>query len=83
MKLGWERRECEMNRELPAKLEFSESSRVRAAAHLAKTVYPGAVGRLLSRELYAYAEFGLRFPADGLTEQVVREVLGECAGPPS
>jgi hypothetical protein len=61
------------------KLEFHESSRIRAAAHHAKKVYPGAIGRLLSRELYAYAEFGLRFPADGLTEQVVREVLAKPA----
>jgi hypothetical protein len=65
--------------EVSAKLEFRESSRVRAAAHHAKKAYPGAIGRLLSRELYAYAEFGVRFPVDGLTEQVVREVLATPA----
>jgi hypothetical protein len=70
-----------MERELPSRLEFHESSRVRAAAHHAKKAYPGAVGRLLSRELYAYAEFGWRFPADGVTEQVVREVLAAPANP--
>jgi hypothetical protein len=68
-----------MDGELSAKLRFNESSRVRAAAHHAKKVYPGAIGRMLSRELYAYAEFGRRFPADGLTEQVVREVLAKPA----
>jgi hypothetical protein len=70
-----------MDGELSAKLDFHESSRVRAAAHHAKKVYPGAIGRMLSRELYAYAEFGWRFPADGLTEQVVREVLARPAQP--
>jgi hypothetical protein len=70
-----------MDRELMTRLEFPESSRVRAAAHHVKKVYPGAVGTLLSRELYAYAEFGWRFPGDGLTEQVVREVLAPPSEP--
>lgn len=57
------------------RLELHEFGRARAAAHHALGVYPGAVGRLLARELTAYAEFGKRFPRDGLTEAVVREIL--------
>lgn len=57
------------------RLERHEIGRTRAAAHHVTRVYPGPVGRLLARELIAYAEFGWRFPRDGLTESVVREVL--------
>lgn len=57
------------------RLERHEIGRVRAAAHHAARLHPGAVGLLLARELTAYAEFGRRFPRDGITEAAVREIL--------
>lgn len=63
------------------RLERHEIGRARAAAHHVTRVYPGAVGQLLARELTAYAEFGWRFPRDGLTESAVREILRQDANP--
>ena len=52
-----------------------ERSRVRAAAHHARRVYPGPLGELAHRELSAYAEFGYRFAADALIPRLVAEIL--------
>ena len=56
-------------------LPLHEASRLRAAAHHAKRVYPGAIGELVARELTAHAEFGYRFAADGLLTRLAAEVL--------
>lgn len=61
------------------RLHRHEAGRARAAAAFALRVHPGAVGLLLARELTAYAEFGWRFPRDGLTESVVAEILASTA----
>ena len=61
----------------PDRLELHEASRARVAARHAQDLYPGALGRLVARELLAYAEFGRRFPQDGLTESVISEVLAQ------
>jgi hypothetical protein len=52
-----------------------ERSRVRAAAHHARRVYPGPLGELAHRELSAYAEFGFRFASDALIPRLVAEIL--------
>ena len=56
-------------------LPAHERSRVRAAAHHARRVYPGPLGELAHRELSAYAEFGYRFSVDTLIPRLVAEIL--------
>lgn len=58
-----------------AELAMHERSRYRAAAGHARRVYPGPLGELVFRELYAYAEFGYRFGKDGLIQRLAAAVL--------
>lgn len=69
-------------------MEYHELGRIRAAAHQARRVHPGAVGELVARELSAHADFGRRFATDGLMSRLVTEILqavpGRCdPGPPA
>jgi hypothetical protein len=64
-------------------LAHHEASRLRAAAHHARRVYPGPLGELVSRELTAYADFGHRLAADGLATRLARHVLTLTACPPA
>ncbi len=57
------------------RLALHDAARIRAAAHHARRVHPGAVGELVARELRAHAEFGYRFDTDGLLLRVAAEVL--------
>jgi hypothetical protein len=54
---------------------FHELSRLRTAALRARRVYPGELGELVSRELSAFAEFGVRFAADAMMSRVADLVL--------
>jgi hypothetical protein len=54
-------------------------SAITRAALRACTIYPGPVGRLVCRELMAWADFGHRLGGDGLVAQLVREILAEPA----
>jgi hypothetical protein len=54
----------------------TESAITRAALR-ACTIYPGPVGRLVCRELIAWADFGHRLGGDSLVAQLVREILAE------
>jgi hypothetical protein len=64
-------------------LEFHEKSRLNAAAHHARRVYPGPVGELVDRELRAYAEFGHRLAGDGLAPRLAAQILAfQVAAPP-
>lgn len=47
------------------------------AAERALSVYPGALGELVHRELRAFAEFGFRLAADRLIPRLAAEVLSE------
>ncbi|WP_214370844.1 hypothetical protein [Pseudonocardia sp. H11422] len=53
--------------------------RIRVAAARALQVYPGPVGQLVARELYAYLELGWLLPHDGLAERIIRDVLDSPA----
>ncbi|MDT7615944.1 MAG: hypothetical protein QOF00_3391 [Pseudonocardiales bacterium] len=55
--------------------EAHEQSRVRAAAHHARRVFPGVVGELAHRELTAYADFGFRWASDALIPRLAAEIL--------
>ena len=55
-------------------LPLHDASRLRAAAHHARRIYPEPLGELVARELTAYAEFGHRF-GDGLIQRVAAIVL--------
>jgi hypothetical protein len=61
----------------PAERGLEAESTITRAALRACTIYPGPVGRLVCRELMAWAQFGSRLGADGLVAQVVREILAE------
>jgi hypothetical protein len=54
-------------------LALAETARV--AARHAERLYPGTLGRLVARELVAFAEAGHRARPGGLAEEVIREVL--------
>jgi hypothetical protein len=57
-----------------AGMELHEKARYRAAAVLARRIYPGPLGELVHRELTAYAEFGYRFSDDGLIPQLAAAI---------
>uniref|UniRef100_UPI003F495B7F hypothetical protein n=1 Tax=Pseudonocardia sp. CA-138482 TaxID=3240023 RepID=UPI003F495B7F len=56
-------------------LDFADAERLRAVARRAEAVLPGAVGQYLRRELESWAEIGLRFDQQGLTERTVTAIL--------
>jgi hypothetical protein len=43
------------------RMTYAQRARARDAALRARRLYPGVVGEVLSEELPAWAEFGLRF----------------------
>lgn len=49
--------------------------RIRAAAFRAKTVYPGPVGELVSRELLDWEQFGKQLGGHGLIAALVDAVM--------
>ncbi|MCO7193332.1 hypothetical protein NH602_09910 [Pseudonocardia sp. McavD-2-B] len=49
--------------------------RLRTAALSAAAHYPGPVGELLAREIWAWEEFGHRMAADGLMSRLVAHIL--------
>lgn len=59
----------------PPRMELLEKSRMRAAAHRAKTIYPGPVGELISRELLSFEEFGYVLSNGGLVVRLVEHVM--------
>ena len=59
----------------PPRLEHHERSRIRAAAHRAKKLYPGPVAALIERELTSVAEFGFRFDRGGQTAALVHHLM--------
>ena len=61
-------------------LDPHQVARARAAARRVENLYSGPLGRLVARELTAYAEFGLRLAPDGLTESLIAQILDETVG---
>jgi len=59
----------------PAKLDLHEKSRVSAAAHRAKRLYPGVVGEVLFRELDAWASWGYRLDQTGLMPRLADHIM--------
>lgn len=49
----------------PTRMDPEEARKFRAAAFLAKTLFPNAIGDLCANELNAIAEFGYRVASDG------------------
>jgi hypothetical protein len=58
-----------------ARLYPDEQSRYGAAAEHALRRYPGPVGDLIHRELFAYARFGRRFATDALIPNLMKYLL--------
>lgn len=56
-------------------MDLHVKARFRAAARHARLAYPGAVGRLISREILSWQEFGYRLGSEALMNEVVAEVL--------
>jgi hypothetical protein len=63
-------------------LALHERSRLRAAAHHARRVYPGALGELVARELHETAEFGYGPGRSGLAARLAAQVLAMPASRP-
>lgn len=64
-------------RDPPAQAAEHERGRVRAAVAAARRRYPGPLGRVLTRELDAWQEFGWRFGRDSDIAALVTELLKE------
>jgi hypothetical protein len=47
----------------------------------ARARYPGPVGELLQREIWAYRDFGHRFGRTGMIPRIVDELLADHQGP--
>lgn len=59
----------------PAKMDLHEQSRVSAAGHRAKRMFPGPIGELLHREIDAWAHWGYRIDQSGLLPRVVDHIM--------
>ncbi|WP_232664634.1 hypothetical protein [Pseudonocardia sp. TRM90224] len=59
------------------RIPSQERARLRAAALRAKRLHPGPLGELVSRELLAYADFGIGFGRDSLIPRLCAQVLAE------
>jgi|1185.fasta_scaffold332560_3 hypothetical protein len=59
----------------PAKMDATERSKISAAAHRAKRLFPGPVGELLYREIDVYAQFGWRMDQSGLMPRLVDHIM--------
>ncbi|WP_037043353.1 hypothetical protein [Pseudonocardia halophobica] len=62
----------------PAPLDTEAVLRIRRAAGVALDRYPGPVGQLIAAELLDYADQGWRGDAEGLSERLVADLLGEA-----
>ena len=62
----------------PEPLDYDERRTLRGYGHLARHLYPGAVGELVQRECVAWAEFGYRTHLDGLMARVVADLDTEA-----
>jgi hypothetical protein len=63
--------------------DLSQIVLVRRAALRSIRLYPGVVGDLLSRELFAYADLGSMGGHGGLMERLVTHVLDEPLSAPA
>jgi hypothetical protein len=55
-------------------LPTTDRQRIHRAAFYATRLYPGPLGRLVDRELTAYAEFGYRLGHDATVVLLVKEL---------
>lgn len=63
----------------PAKAHHTANTRLRLAAHHAKTVYPGPVGELIAAELTAVESWGYSIASTSRAHRLAEHVL-ELAG---
>lgn len=63
----------------PAAGIAEDRARCRVAAARVREVHPGAVGRLVERELRAYADFAYRFEVDRMLPLLAADVLAVAA----
>lgn len=61
----------------PIYLTYPERARVRLAANRAIRLYPGPVGQVLSKELWAWEELGWRFGSSSLIAALVDTLLDD------
>ena len=61
-----------------APLDTEDVLRIRRAVSVALDRYPGPVGQLIAAELLDYADQGWRGAAEGLSERMVADLLGEA-----
>lgn len=60
-------------------LDTEDVLRIRRAAGAALDRYPGPVGQLIAAELLDYADQRWRGAAEGLSERLVADLLGEAS----
>lgn len=61
----------------PAKLDHTETAKIRQAMHAVTKVYPGAAGKLLAQILLDYSEWGYRISQSALPAELVRDILAQ------
>lgn len=59
----------------PVRMDQHEKSRVSAASHRARRLFPGVVGEVLYRELDAYAQWAYRLYQSGLMPRLVDHIM--------
>lgn len=59
----------------PGRLTSHDIWRLGMASVQARARYPGPVGELVQREIWAYRDFGHRFGGGGIVERIVAELL--------
>ncbi len=68
--------------ETPGHLTWLDLRRLSTAAARARARYPGPVGELIVREIWAYTDFGYRFGNTGAVARIVAELLADPVSGP-
>lgn len=66
----------------PGRLAIPDVQQLGLATSRARARYPGPVGELIEREIWAYTEFGHRFGGSGVVPRIVAELLADPVSRP-
>lgn len=67
----------------PGRLSIHDVQQLGLASSRARARYPGPVGELIVREIWAYTDFGYRFGCTGVVTRIVAELLADNVNGPA
>lgn len=67
----------------PGRLSIHDVQQLGLASSRARARYPGPVGELIVREIWAYTDFGHRFDSTGAVPRIVAELLADPVSGPA